>query len=44
MEEDFIGCLTRVIRGSVHSSTVASRVLQRWQLHYNAEMVRLGRS
>ena len=43
MEEDFVGAMTRVIRGSVHSATVARRVLQRWLLHFNAEMIRRGR-
>ena len=46
-EEDLIGKVTRVTKGSLHASTVCKRVLQRWLLQMNAHLcervrVRLG--
>ncbi|CAE7427213.1 TY1B-DR3 [Symbiodinium sp. CCMP2592] len=37
-EEDYVGQITKIVKGSVHSSSISLRVLQRWQLHYNAKL------
>ena len=37
-EEDYVGQITKVVKGAVHSLTISRRVLQRWQLHYNAKL------
>ena len=43
MEEDLVGQLVKIAKGSVHSSSVSLRILQRWLLHFNCQMVKLGR-
>ena len=30
-EEDYVGQITKIVKGAVHSDTISRRVLQRWQ-------------
>ena len=34
-EEDLVGCLSRLMKGSLHGANLARRVLERWLLHFN---------
>ena len=43
-EEDMVGNLMRMAKASVSPTTLSLRMLQRWLLHYNGQMVKAGRA